>query len=276
LSGGTQGAEVTTIVPAFNSAAWLAQTLDAIRAQSFKNWETIVADDASTDETPRIVQAFCERDARFKYLRMPSNTGGPAGPRNAALARSTTQWVAFCDADDLWHPRKLEWQLEVARSTASDLVCSAIQDFKGPAPGSDVVAAGRGQPLRSGRVDLWRLLGKNIIPGSTVLCRRQAITDAGGFDTSAQLVAVEDYDLWLRLLERGAIATKIAAPLVAYRRLPGSLSSRKLVLAQRVALVLRRHFQRNGRPAMFFVMAPWLMFSYACQSLYLRVWQGRL
>jgi teichuronic acid biosynthesis glycosyltransferase TuaG len=276
LSAGIQGTNVTVIVPAFNSAAWLTQTLDAIRAQSFENWEAIVADDASTDDTPRIVQAYCELDARFRYLRMPANTGGPAGPRNAALAQATTHWVAFCDADDLWHPRKLALQLEVASSRASDLVCSAIQDFKESAPDTGSLADGHGKALPSSRVGLWRLLGKNVIPGSTVLCRRDAIADAGGFDTSPQLVAVEDYDLWIRLLERGAVATKIDTPLVAYRRLPGSLSSRKLVLARRVTLVLRRHFQRSGRPAMFYVMAPWLMLSYACQSLYLRVWKGRL
>ena len=266
--------DVTVIVPAYNAAAWIGETLESIQAQTHRRWELIVADDASQDKTAQVVDKFAACDPRIRYLRMAANTGGPAGPRNAAIAQASTRWVAFCDADDLWHPNKLELQLRVAQETSADLVCSSIRDFTGAT--SALHTIGNPGPLKTARLRTWQLLGKNIIPNSSALCSRQAIVDAGGFDTSRDLVAVEDYDLWLRLLERGAVMVKIINPLVAYRRLPGSLSARKLTLARRVTNVLRRHFDRVGRPAMFYAAVPLLMTSYVLQAVYLRVWRGRL
>ena len=98
----------------------------------------------------------------------------------------------------------------------------------------------------------------------------------GVSQTARELVAVEDYDLWLQLIERGAKVVKIELPLVDYRRLPGSLSARKLRMARRAAGALRRHFSRRGRPWLFPLAAPLLMASYALQAVYLRVWRGRL
>jgi teichuronic acid biosynthesis glycosyltransferase TuaG len=266
--------DVTVIVPAYNSAEWLGQTLASIQAQTHRSWQMIVADDASTDSTAQIVAMHARDDARIRYLRMPANTGGPAAPRNAAVAESTTSWVAFCDADDLWHPRKLEVQLALAQETGADIVCSRIRDFRNP--------AGPGVPLDDfhdaphERIGLWRLLAKNVIPCSSVVCRRSLVVRVGGFDISKGLVAVEDYDLWLRLLEQGAQAVKVTVPLVAYRRLPGSLSASKLKLARRVWTVLGRHFARTGRSLLFPIVGPALMLSYACQAVYLRLGRKRL
>jgi len=266
--------EVTVIIPAYNSAEWLGQTLASIKAQTYRSWQLIVADDASTDSTPQVVRAHAQDDPRIRYLRLPRNSGGPATPRNAAVAEATTPWVAFCDADDLWHPRKLEAQLALAHETGADMVCSRIRDFHGrepPTPASDDFRS-----MSSERIGLWRLLSKNVIPCSSVMCRRSLINAAGGFDPLKGLVAVEDYDLWLRLIERGAHVVKARAPLVDYRRLPGSLSASKLKLVRRVWAVLQRHFVRTGRSGLFPVVGPALMLSYACQAVYLRLGRKRL
>jgi glycosyltransferase involved in cell wall biosynthesis len=268
--------QVTIIIPAFNAAQWIAQTLQSIQAQTHTHWEALVADDASNDNTAGVVSEFAARDARIRHLRLPANSGGPAGPRNFALAQARTTWVAFCDADDLWHPQKLELQLRVARGESADLVCTAIRDFappRLPLPSQSLDSTG---PLHVERIGLWRLLGKNIIPGSSVLCRRVLISEVGGFDTALELVAVEDYDLWLRLIERGAKVVKIELPLVDYRRLPSSLSARKLRMARRALGALQRHFSRRRQMWLFPLAAPVLMASYAFQAVYLRVWRGRL
>ena len=102
-------------LPAYNAAAWIGQTLQSIRAQTYPRWQAIVADDASRDGTDGVVLDFAAQDPRIRHLRMAVNTGGPAGPRNAALALCTTKWVAFCDADDVWQPEKLQLQLQVER-----------------------------------------------------------------------------------------------------------------------------------------------------------------
>jgi teichuronic acid biosynthesis glycosyltransferase TuaG len=267
---------VSVIVPAYNAAPWLMQTLRAIQAQTFARWEVLVVDDASLDDTPQLVTALAAQDPRFRLLRLTANTGGPAGPRNHALGEARAPWLAFCDADDLWHPEKLALQLQVAQRERADLVCSAILDFADAdgAPRHAVLAIDTSDATTA--IGLRQLLRKNVIPNSTVLCRRDAALAAGGFDTARGLVAVEDYDLWLRLLERGARVVKMSTPLVLYRRLPGSLSARKFRLARRVLTVLRRHFTRRGQPWLFPLMAPLLMAHYVIQSLYLRVWCGRL
>lgn len=268
--------QVSIIVPAFNAAQWITQTLQSIQAQTHTYWEALVADDASSDDTARIVGEIASSDARIRHLRLPVNSGGPAGPRNFALAQARTTWVAFCDADDLWHPQKLELQLRVAQAESADLVCTAIRDFAPPLPPAPNQPVDPARPFRVERVGLWRLLGKNIIPSSSVLCRRVLIAEAGGFDTARELVAVEDYDLWLQLIERGAKVVKIELPLVDYRRLPGSLSARKLRMARRAMGALQRHFSRCGQRWLFPLAAPLLMVSYAFQAVYLRVWRGRL
>lgn len=268
--------DVTVIVPAFNATEWIAQTLESIQAQTHAATEVLVADDASTDDTARIIAEFAARDTRIRHLRLPANSGGPAGPRNFALAQARTTWVAFCDADDLWHPQKLELQLRVAEAESADLVCTAIRDFAPPRPPAPYQPVDPTRRLCVERIGLWRLLGKNIIPGSSVLCRRVLIAEAGGFDTTRELVAVEDYDLWLRLIERGAKVVKIELPLVDYRRLPSSLSARKLRMARRAMGALRRHFSRRRQMWLFPLAAPMLMASYAFQAIYLRVWRGRL
>ena len=266
--------DVTVIVPAYNSAQWLGQTLASIKAQTYRSWQLIVADDASTDSTAGIVQEHARDDGRIRYLRMPANTGGPAGPRNAAVAESTTPWVAFCDADDLWHPRKLEVQMALAQRTGADVVCSRIRDFQERAPPNQSLHDSMSVPYE--RIGLWRLLTKNVVPCSSVVCRRSLIASVGGFDTAKGLVAVEDYDLWLRLIEQGARVVKADVPLVDYRRLPGSLSASKLKLVRRVWTVLRRHFVRTKQTALFPVVGPALMLSYACQAVYLRLWRKHL
>ncbi|HWH81911.1 MAG TPA: glycosyltransferase [Burkholderiaceae bacterium] len=267
---------VSIIVPAFNAAAWITHTLQSLQAQTHTDWEALVADDASNDDTAEIVRSFGMRDARVRHLRLPINCGGPAGPRNFALAQTENSWVAFCDADDLWHPQKLELQLRAAQAASADLVCTAIRDFTPPrAPTADRTID-LAAPLPVVRIGLWRMLGKNVIPGSSVLCRRSAIEQAGRFDTARDLIAVEDYDLWLRLIERGAKVVKIELPLVHYRRLPSSLSARKWRMARRALRALRRHFARRGRNWLFPLVAPALMASYALQAAYLRLWRGRL
>lgn len=267
--------DVTVIVPAYNAAEWIVQTLQSIQAQTHAATEVLVADDASSDDTARVVGEFASRDARVRHLRLPVNSGGPAGPRNFALAQARTTWVAFCDADDLWHPQKLELQLRAALAESADLVCTGIRDFALPLPPPSQ-PVDPATPLHAEHVGLWRLLGKNVIPGSSVICRRELIAEVGGFDAARDLVAVEDYDLWLRLIERGARVVKIALPLVDYRRLPGSLSAHKLRMARRALGALQRHFSRRGQRWLFPLAAPILMASYAFQAVYLRVWRGRL
>jgi glycosyltransferase involved in cell wall biosynthesis len=102
---------VSIITPTFNSERFIAETILSVQAQTYKDWEMIIVDDCSTDRTAEIVASFQEKDSRIKYLYNSTNKGS-AFSRNLALQEAKGKWIAFLDSDDLWHPEKLEKQIE--------------------------------------------------------------------------------------------------------------------------------------------------------------------
>jgi len=266
--------EISVVVPAYNAQRHLAATLDSVLAQREIDLELVVVDDRSTDGTAALVQGYAQRDARVRYACTPANCGGPAGPRNQGVELARAEWVAFCDADDLWRADKLRQQLDAARRDRADLVCSAIKDFP---DGSAPVFPASGSPAQGRPLRWWPMLMKNRVATSSVLVKRSLVQSAGGFPIERELIAVEDYDLWLRMLSiPGVRMLRLDDVLVAYRRLPGSLSASKLRQARKVRKVLRRAFERHGWASAFPLAAPFLMASYGLSSVYLRLLRGRL
>src|SRR3989338_8567336 len=104
--------EVSIIIPAFNSAEYISETLQSIIAQSFVNWEALVIDDCSSDNTADVVKRYEKIDSRISYYRLDSNSGRPAIPRNYGIKRAKGRYIAFLDSDDLWFPSRLERQME--------------------------------------------------------------------------------------------------------------------------------------------------------------------
>ena len=102
---------VSVITPAFNSGRFIAETINSVLSQTYQNWELIIVDDGSTDETVRIVKSFQEKDNRIKLFENESNKGS-AFSRNLALRNAKGKWIAFLDSDDIWHPEKLEKQIK--------------------------------------------------------------------------------------------------------------------------------------------------------------------
>ena len=270
------GTEVSVVIPAYNAAQFLSETILSILAQEDVDFELLVVDDCSTDQTAEIVKAAAAEDGRVQYLCMPSNSGGPAGPRNMGVHAARGRWVAFCDADDIWHPRKLRMQVDLAQREYADLVCSAIEDFiDGRKPILPDQVSVDGLPVH--RLPYWQMLLKDRIATSSALCSREALIQSGGFNTARDLVAVEDYDLWLRLMERPSFKVlRIEIPLVAYRRLAQSLSANKLRHARKVMRVPRLAAERGGWSWAFPLFLPVIFAGYGFMSLYWRVLKGRL
>ena len=102
---------VSIITPTFNSERFIAETILSVQAQTYLDWEMIIIDDCSTDRTAEIVASFQEKDSRIKYFYNTTNKGS-AFSRNLALQKAKGKWIAFLDSDDLWHPEKLEKQIE--------------------------------------------------------------------------------------------------------------------------------------------------------------------
>ncbi|MCI9846126.1 glycosyltransferase family 2 protein [Flavobacterium pectinovorum] len=102
---------VSIITPTYNAEKYIRETLHSVLNQSYQNWEMILADDASTDNTVVIIEEFAQNDNRIKLFKLPENRGNGFA-RNAALEKATGKYIAYLDADDVWFPEKLEKQIQ--------------------------------------------------------------------------------------------------------------------------------------------------------------------
>jgi glycosyltransferase involved in cell wall biosynthesis len=216
---------VTVAVPAYNAARFIGETLDSIAAQSFHDHEVIVVDDGSSDGTAELVEA--RGDVRL--LRRAN--GGPAAARTDAIRHGSGELIALVDADDLWEPEKLARQVEALDGDPGLLlVGTAARTFGGPTPPDEAPAEGRVTE---------RLIEVDFLTTSSVMFRRSAFEQAGGFDTTRELISVEDYDLWLRmsLLGRFGFVDEV---LVRRRWHESNLSADHLELSRRALRVIEK------------------------------------
>lgn len=212
---------VSVIVPAHNAAPFLGEALRSLERQTFGDWEAVVVDDASADDTHAVAQGF---GGRVRALRSERNLG-PAGARNLGLAEARGELIALLDADDWWEPAYLERQVgrydaEQARGRRIAIVaCNAR--LVGPQSGAQTTFLDhfRG-PVEP--ITLERVLRGNCIFVSA-LVTAGAVREAGGFDEG--LFGTEDHDLWIRILELGYEAVLNHEVLAGYRQPAGSVSS---------------------------------------------------
>ncbi|MEO1080635.1 MAG: glycosyltransferase family 2 protein [Pseudomonadota bacterium] len=181
---------VAVVVPAYNAEAHLADALHSALNQTHPAREIIVIDDGSTDRTATIAREFGEN-----LTVISQSNHGVSASRNLGILRSCSEFVAFLDADDLWHPRKLELQMAaLAKHSDAPFVFNDIVPFADSPPFSDPA----GTEAHAMRVDLFpELFRHNSVHCSSVLARREALAHAGLFDVDQR--GAEDMDLWLRL-----------------------------------------------------------------------------
>ena len=108
---------VSIIMPSYNAENYIAESIESVLHQTYSNWELVITDDRSSDRTPEIVQAYCQKDSRIDFVIAKRHTG-IAGTRNQCLARVKGRFVAFLDNDDLWVPEKLEKQVRFMQEKA--------------------------------------------------------------------------------------------------------------------------------------------------------------
>ena len=189
---------VSVVVPAHDAASTVGDAIRSALAQTRPPDEIVVVDDGSTDGTAAVVESF---GAAVRLVRQSQR--GPSSARNAAAAAATGEWLAFLDADDAWHPGKLEHQLRVAGDAAVVATDWTREAVFGDAPPS----------VRTTRLSTRDILVMNRFQTSTVLLRRAAFDAAGGFDPAVD--GVEDWDMWLRASRYGAVV-KLDWPFVRY------------------------------------------------------------
>lgn len=238
---------VTVIVPAYNGSALLPEALGSITAQTYRDWEAVVVDDASTDNTAAVARAFADEDPeRFTVLSLKRNQG-VGGARTEGVRRSRdTELLCLLDQDDIWNERYLELSVQAYDDATAEGRRVGIVSSNALMLTDDGIT-GETWWDRNGWVEpvtLDAMLRRNYLNARSLFSRR-AYDDAGG-EFARGLGGSDDYDLWLRILERGYEAIGLAEPLVVYRDHAGSFSRRKLDMVEGKLAMYERALDRGA------------------------------
>ena len=197
---------VTVIVPCYNYGHFIKSTLNSVAAQTYSDWECIIIDDGSTDETQAIVSAYVNRDKRFRYVYQTNK--GLSAARNTGIKNAAGQYLQFLDADDLLESHKLELQVEYFKDhPETDIVYGEARYFATEHPEERRYTIwGEDKPWMpkvsgTGYEIIKALVITNIMVVSSPLIREKIFQACGLFDES--LKSHEDWDLWLRCAKRG-------------------------------------------------------------------------
>lgn len=224
---------VSVVVPTFQRAALLAETLRSALAQTHARIEVLVEDDGSTDGSDAVVAGI--GDARLRYGWQP-NRGYPAPARNRGIARARGELIAFLDSDDLWDREKLAVEIDAFGREPDLLVVSCDARWLPPRQG----------PLLRLEADVRpsfdELLAANVVLNSGAVVRREVFEAVGLLDEAPDLAAVEDYDLWLRVLRhRDRSIRVLRTPLFHYRASADAVSVGGRRELERIRRALAKH-----------------------------------
>lgn len=212
---------IAVVIPAYNAAEWIDETLASVLAQTRPADEIIVADDGSTDATAELARAWADRGVVL--VQRPN--GGPPAAYNTGFDHATADYVAMLPADDLWAPRKLEWQAEtLARHPEVDVLFGASRSF---GDADDLHPHPQRPGVQERAPFLREMYAADLIPAPTAVVRRALHRDLGRFD---EALPSEDYEFWLRALRAGATFYYDDRELVRQRMHGGNVSHRALAI----------------------------------------------
>ncbi|KKK38894.1 glycosyl transferase family 2 [Mesobacillus campisalis] len=219
---------VSIIMPAFNCENYIGESINSVIGQTYQNWELIVIDDDSRDNTVNVLESISSEDNRIRFYKNVQNLG-VSETRNRAISIAEGQWIAFLDSDDIWENNKLEIQMDYVRKlnaefvfTGSRFINEEGKYFKGIFEVPDVVS-------------YERLRKHNVISCSSVLLKKDFFKEIKMENDSMH----EDYAVWLRVLRTGVLAYGVNEPLLIYRISRNSKSGNKIKTIQMTYKVFR-------------------------------------
>jgi glycosyltransferase involved in cell wall biosynthesis len=222
---------VSVVIPTYKRASVIGNAIESVLAQSFQDFEVLVADDASPDDTENVVRGF--RDPRIRYLRQTKNSGDAAA-RNLGVRHASGEFIAFLDDDDEWLPEKLRLQVE--------FLSQDVKDLGGVHTARFTIDRAQGSVLTHCLPPEKRVPHPSIsITTSAMMMRRCCFERLGLFDESIPYCS--DFDMWMRLTARYQVGY-IEEPLVRYYVNSGSLSTNFAAMSQGEALLLQKHLDR--------------------------------
>ncbi len=258
--------DITVVVPTHNRAHLLELTLGCIRVQSDVDFEIVVVDDGSSDDTAALLGAM--GDPRVREVRHEKARGLFAA-RNAGIDAAAGEWTAFCDDDDLWAPGKLSAQCgALAALPGASWCCTgavAVDDRL------HVIGSAQIPPQQGDCADA--VLSRNVIPagGSSVMARTELLRSVGGFCEG--FPGLEDWELWIRLALRSPIAT-VDRPVVGYRVHADSMAHDSAKMTAAFVALEQRYVEERSRRGVEVAEASWLKYTGAAQLRSGRRWRA--
>lgn len=220
--------KVSIITPAHNSAPYIEETIQSVVNQSYQNWEMIIVDDASKDESLKIMNLWAQKDERIKVIPLTENVGA-AKARNIALEKAKGRYIAFLDSDDIWFENKLKEQLSFMESNQYAFTMTAYEVMNADGtPTGKIVECPQS-------INYKEYLHNTIIGCLTVMIDQEKV----GKVRMPEIRSSHDMALWLKILKQVFECHGINKPLGAYRVLPKSNSSQKIKAAKDVWRVYR-------------------------------------
>ena len=213
---------VSIITPVYNAERFLSETIKSVKEQTYKNWELLLVDDCSKDNSAKIIKEFKKHDDRIKYIKLEKNSGASIS-RNTGIKNAKGRFIAFVDSDDLWEPEKLEIQISYMLEKNLGFTFTSYRYMKENGVKTNKVAKA---PFK---INYNGLLKNTIIGCSTVVIDREII---GEFEMPL-VKRGQDTATWLQILRNEKYAYGIQKDLVNYRLVGDSLSSNKIKALKR-------------------------------------------
>ena len=233
---------VSIITPSYNSERYIAQTIESVLAQTYLNWEMIIVDDVSLDNSNEVIKNYIIKDSRLKLIKLEINSGA-AIARNRAITEAKGTYIAFLDADDLWLPEKLSSQISFMKENDVALSYSSYESIDELGISLDKII----NPPTS--LTYNDMLKENMIGCLTAIYDTEKL----GKCYMPLIRKRQDYGLWLSILKKTDKAYKAPGILAKYRILNHSLSSNKISLLRNNFRLFHRHEGLSSIKSMYYV-----------------------
>ena len=235
--------KVSVITPCYNAGVTIINTIESVIAQTYTDWEMLIVDDSSSDNSADVIKEYASKDSRIKYLRTEKPSGSPALPRNIGIENAVGKYIAFFDADDVWLPDKLQWQVDFLEKNGYDLVYLFYEKMNWDGVRNNRV-------VRTRKKSIYKsLLKSNSIPCLTSIVKREAIGE-----TRFKQISQEDFCFWLDILKKGYIAHNLCEVTALYREAKTSRSANKFNMFKGYWNVIRNHQHIKLFPACYYML----------------------
>ena len=243
--------KVSVITPCFNAGPSIKDTIESVINQTFLDWEMLIIDDCSTDNSVEIINALSDGDERIRLIKNDIRSGSPSLPRNIGIDNATGKYIAFLDSDDIWFPNKLEEQVRFMEKNKVSFCYSDYEKMDCNGVRNDRIVR---MPKKA---SFWDVIESCVIPCLTVVLSKEVI----GTNRFKNLPK-EDWVFWLDILRtNGVYAQNCGNVLALYREQKGSRSANKILMVRNQWYILRN--EEGVKP----ILAFYFMFQYILHGI---------